>query len=284
MKAGRSIRLGVFICLGVAFLVVLHLSQVKAGLLQLEQAAARQLAGGFMPLLTKAHQNQDDLSITELLNALSKAPGVQSARVLEGGAKIIRDPPRYAFALKGRDRTWGNLELCISAHTRKKMVQKQLLVSLILYGLLGGALYGYLERSDIHRSRWEGKRTELEAQRAKETRLREAAEGLARQASLRTSAVLRDVVALIEKPVILLDERQRVAAMSRPALELMRQASLESMLNKSWLEAPLLGECGKAIEDALRDPRSTQSVPVMPGGLTLRLRAIGDDWVEIRIE
>jgi len=65
---------------------------------------------------------------------------------------------------------------------------------------------------------------------------------------------LQTAVNYVSQGLVLLDQRQRVAAANRPGAQCLGADDVQSLMGKSWHEIPLLGACGKELEKSLASP------------------------------
>ncbi len=240
MKAATLLRCAV---IGLACLIPALWCQwrVHGAMGQLEKISARQLERCLTPLLVKAHERQDDLAAAELLGALLKTPGVRETKEVNGKFKVV-----------------------LSTHARKRLELKVLAVNVMLWSVLAAAFILYSLWCDKARSQLEENLRKLAERLEDETHLRMESQRRAGHLDGLACSLAQNILRHVEKPLIVLDAQQHVAALSQAALEHLQLRSPEDALNKSWLDVPLLQHQGKRIEQALQ--------------------TASHDWVEITVE
>jgi len=74
--------------------------------------------------------------------------------------------------------------------------------------------------------------------------------------ALQNTMWLQEALEQIPRPLVLLDGRQRVAAVNAPAATLLEAGDPRDLLGKSWQDVPGLSSCGPSLVESLEAPGS----------------------------
>ena len=267
----------------------------------LEQRDLERLQKTVGTLVEHARRAGDDLTMQEAMYALSQAPGIPFACVVDQNKIILahNDPsqlgrafrrPRIPFAVyalrEGAER-WGSLVLPQRDPFLKKWLNSQLIFWMLEAGAASLALAAWL----VHGAKKTAAlRQDLSdaARRAEEDRANFKKES-ERHARLRLCwmAWLQSAVDQIERPALFLDASQRTVAYNRSAARAMGFSSLEEAVGKSWQEIAALGGLGKTLQQSLESPGKAVEPPA--GSLPFQfvtlqdaLHSILGTWISFR--
>jgi len=271
MKIPPFLRNALLAGMAIVGFLALQAAFLRNAFRQLDQLLVERLAHSVAEVLNEAHMAKDDLAIHHVLYALSKSPGVVQAFLIFPLAPNVTPD---GYPLRDKSGPWGSLYLTVSDRLTRRLVRKQLLMgafaSSFLWGILTVFLYRVENRiSDLCTEVAES-RGLLELEKNKLGRSEER-EGLALHQS---SAALQATLKRLTEPLLLLNQQQRIWALNSAAAAQMNLGTLDTALQKSWHEIPLLAPCGKAIEQSLSTPG--QPVEWPSGGLRLRFETPDD--------
>lgn len=221
-----------------------QLRLINRGLDQFDQSSDKTLMGTANTLLTKTHARGDDLAFYEILGALRSAPEVVKADITAKAG------------------TWGTLVIQRSSLFRKRWRLKYALATVLLFGAWGAGLTALLLHSERQAKLAREQMQNLYALLEREELSRAEAQTRAVRNLEEVQRVLQLVVGGIDHPLLVLDARQRVAAISPSAIRRLREETHGDILGKSWVEIPSLAFAGPRIQKCLRDAGGRSWVPI----------------------
>lgn len=288
IRGVKSVGRAAGVALAACLCVLIEYQRESRALELQEQAGLKMLAAPASRLLNKAHQQNDDLSLYEVIGALNDAPGLVKVEVSRGDGDRQEKRGELGVLLRDGKARWGRLILTPSGHLKRKLGARHLAGNVLIFTGWSAALLLALEyASRVHRLS-EKRDQEILGLLREEKECRQTAEARAERVTKEYSVALREAIASVDKPLILLDSRQRVAALSPSALARMGSPAMDSVLGKSWLEVPSLSLAGSEIERALATPgqQIVTDTALDTGRIIARAIVIDEcsSWVEIRVE
>jgi len=260
------VLLGIFLALALVWVR----SALSEGLAKENRLTAKRLERAFVPMLLKAHRQKDDLAIQEAVTALAQAPGIGFACVLDSSEKAVahsrldqlgkkfahpRESTRIInIVLKDESTRWGTFLFSMSTRSTESLHQKMTGIALFGWGLLmaGFAFRLYWESRRLHR---------LENQSIEEKTLRLETEEQVKRLEHRLKTQQEDTQILVtcslnhlDKPVILFDKYQRVAAINPAAQQALGIVPGRNLLGESWQDVPILQDQGAEMEKSIGQP------------------------------
>ena len=266
----RSLRLGLLsaFLLGWSWMVLSHSWNVT--LREQESAAAGRLSTAMRLLIERAHHAQDDLAIQNTVQAVSLVPGVSWVCVTERDGRILADPeptlltrniqsmprphPAWSFALRDPAGGWGTLWLGFSdAPLRQSAAHAQRIAAILIFMIWIGFLI-HIFLSQKVRDTLEKQAVDISLLHEDQVRKLMRAQKESRENALLSERRLRILVEQFQTPAVFLDDRQRVVAVNRKMLDVVRSGDETEWIDRSWQEITCLQACGPALEESLQSP------------------------------
>jgi len=282
MNPGRfvwEIVIGAFLSVAA---VALPAVMLQEGLDIAGRREARRLERLIEPELQKAHRQQDGIALEEGVQVLSRIPGVSWAAVVDSDEKFMahsrlsllgkawRGTPEahdlWSFSLRNDQGRWGTLVFTLSGDGARSLWRRQVLWGIAsCAGLwLGFVLWaGILNRRLAKLSAALAEGGTLLTEERDKNRCLDAAHQEARKVS---EALLHATIDRVPGGMILLDQRQRVAALNQEAARHLNIQDGTSLIGKAWAEIPMLASCGAFLERSLQSP-----------GIELEITESGDE-------
>jgi len=254
MKMGRVLRDAILLALALAGLQTLQVALLKEALAKEEQAAAHRLAACAAGILNKAHRSKDDLLLSETLSSLDKAPGVILPHMEDSSGKPTGQTSSYSYVLRDGDQRWGMLNFSISDHLGRHLMRRAWMIGAAAISLLWIALFFYLQRQEKRAASLCVQVMELQGMLETEKFKRKEAEKREERGVIQCLAWLEMALAQIPRPLLLLDGRQRLAAMNTPAAVLLDATEPHDLSGKSWQDIRGLSACGPTLAESLEAP------------------------------
>jgi len=285
MKISSILRDTVLMALAFTGLLILQSSLLKDALVVQERTGLNQLMTGISGMLNNAHKSKDDIAIYEVLHSLTQASGIVRARIIDPDVNAEPESDTHSQVLEDGTHQWGKLILSVSDYQRRKLLRRQWLAGLAASGLVWAILFVYVQFMEKKNHILSANLAELSDLLQTEKKKIIGSQERERKTLIQAAATLQEAVRRISQPVLVLDSQQRVAALSESALASLNVSGSEMVLQKSWLEVPVLGSCGAALERSLTSPGQEilWSIPDSEDKFRIKteLDGLSGTWVEL---
>jgi PAS domain-containing protein len=256
-----------------------------------EKSTARHMMAMMAPLLQRAHLVSDDLQIQQTIQAVSMAPGVTFALMVDPQNRITAHseplqlgrtlhlrpyPGLWIHTLTEGKSEWGKFAFELSDSGFRRMALKKAVLQAVCAGfafLFAPALLYIHEKQE--------KALKMQLADLSTLLVEEKSRLLRQDVKMQENqnqgqAWMVSAISRFPEAAIFLDSQQRIFALNPAALRLLNEVDVKSLLGKSWHEIQLLGACGKELEKSLASP----GVPVQwsnaEGDLRLRFETDKD--------
>ena len=233
-----------------------------------ESSLARRISRTVSPVLDHAHDFKDDLLLQQVVQATAQVPGISFTAIVDEENKILahNEPAKLGQTLQSRVRPgvwsyslgtsqspWGHLKFGLSdVSFRQRAIHESLLYILFL-SVLALALLALSLINQKKRQEQKIRLDDLEALLNEATAFGQELESKIQQVQVRNQAVLQMVLCHFTVPVLLLDARQRILAVSEKAAQRLNIIQGQAY-GKSWQDIPTLTASGSTLEQSLASP------------------------------
>jgi len=249
-------------------------------------------------MIERSYHLKDDLAIQQVVTALGQAPGIYFACVIGPDAKMMAhsqplnvgqiyrraDSPVATHPLAEGQKRWGTFVISASEKAQWRAWWREM----ALWGLGGVLLWlAWMARLLV----WRRRVTEQEHRIADLMTMAEEQKQQARrdadkqsQSRALSAGWLQSAVDQLPGAMILLDERQRTAAVNSTAAGLLNGGGEAILPGTPWSDVPFLRTCGAALERSLRSPGAEVKVDLPTDGTILGLTTLKDGagtWVAL---